>query len=49
MCESVSLSVPGRDNDSKSPEILCNEEGKNINLLNNLTLVTVLFPVTCYS
>ena len=44
MCESVSFSVPGRDNDSKSLEILCNEEGKNINLLNNLTLVYCAFP-----
>lgn len=44
MCKSVSLSVPGRDDDSKSLETLCNDEGKNVNLLNNLALVYYAFP-----
>ena len=44
MCESVSLSVPGREDVSKSLDPLCNEEGKNVNLLNNLALVYYAFP-----
>ncbi|KAI4548239.1 hypothetical protein MG293_000569 [Ovis ammon polii] len=34
----------GRDDDSKSLETLCNDEGKNVNLLNNLALVYYAFP-----